>query len=76
MRIPIDLYSGVKVVLNTIQGEHFVQEVDISISVSRVAGIIENYSACSNARELIDDEEDYIDGSSSHLTYSHLSWQL
>jgi hypothetical protein len=64
------------VVLNTLQGEYFVQEVDISISVSRVAGIIENYSACPNARELIDDEKDYIDGSSSHVTYSHLTWQV
>ena len=73
MRIPIDLYSGVKVVLNTLKGENFVQEVEISISVSRVAGIRENDSAC---WELIDDEKDYIDGSSSHLTYSHLSWQL
>jgi hypothetical protein len=64
------------VVLNTLQGENLVQEIETSISVSRVAGIIENYSACWNARELIDDEKDYIDGSSSHLTYSHLTWQV
>lgn len=74
-------------VLNTTQGEDFVQEVDMSIRISRVAGIVlklfsvldagpealMDAASCRNSRELID-EEDYIDGSTSHLTYSPLTW--